>query len=137
MNTCSHPTTHGSLHARFETAANKQEILAAEYRKLLRGLNAKHRQVIMFHRDWCKKAVVALKQGKPIEPYHVFVSGPGGVGKSHVIGLIHYDTLKPHRLSGAIEPDDVTALLTAPTGVAAFLINGMTIQSALLLGRGE
>ena len=29
--------------------------------------------------------VVALKQGKPIEPYRVFLSGPGGVGKSHVI----------------------------------------------------
>ena len=85
----------------------------------------------MFHRVWCNKAVVALKQGKPIEPYHVFVSGPGGVDKSHVIRLLHSDTLKLHRLSGAIEPDDVTDLLTAPTGLAAFLINGMTI--ALLL----
>ena len=88
------------MHARFETAANKQEIPADEYRKLLRGLNAKQRQVVMFHRDWCKKAVIALKQGKPIEPYHVFVSGPGGVGKSHVIRLIHSDTLKLLRLSG-------------------------------------
>ena len=63
------------------------------------------------------------------------MSGPGGVGKSHVIRLIHSDTLKLLRLSGAIEP--VTVLLTAPTGVAAFLINGMTIHSALLLGRGK
>ena len=130
-------TTQSSVHARFETAANKQEIPADAYRKLLRGLNAKQRQVVMFHRDWCKKAVIALKQGKPIEPYHVFVSGPGGVGKSHVIRLIHSDTLKLLRLSGAIEPDDVTVLLTAPTGVAAILINGMTIHSALLLGRGK
>ena len=88
----------------------------------------------MFHRDWCKKAVIALKQGKPIVPYHMFMSGPGGVGKSHVI---HSDTLKLLRLFGAIEPDDVTVLLTAPTGVAAFLINGMTIHSALLLGCGK
>ena len=48
----------------------------------------------MFHRDWCKKAVLALKANKPVEPYHVFLSGPGGVGKSHVIKLIHSDTLK-------------------------------------------
>ena len=125
------------MHARFETTANKQEIPADEYRKLLRGLNVKQRQVVTFYRDWCKKAVVALKQGKPIEPYHVFVSGPGGVGKSHVIRLIHSDTVKLPRLSGVIEPGDVTVLLTAPTGVAAFLINGMTIHSALLLGRGK
>ena len=70
----------------------------------------------MFHRDWCKKVVMALKQGKPIEPCHVFMSGPG-VGKSHVIRLIHSDTLKLLRLSGAIEPDDVTVLQTAPTGL--------------------
>ena len=130
-------TTRTSLHVRFEAAANKQEIPPVEYRALLRALNTKQRQIVMFHRHWCKKAVLALKQGKPIEPYHVFMSGPGGVGKSHVIRLIHSDTLKLLRLSGAIEPDDVIVLLTAPTGVAAFLINGMTLHSALLLGRGK
>ena len=47
------------------------------------------------------------------------------------------DTLKLLRLSGTLEPDDVTVLLTAPTGVAAFNINGMTLQSAFLLGRNK
>ena len=46
-------------------------------------------------------------------------------------------TLKFLRLSGAIEPDDVSVLLTAPTGVAAFNINGMILHSALLLGGGK
>ena len=90
----------------------------------------------MFHRK-CKKAIIALKEGKPVEPYHVFLSGPGGVGKSHVIKLIYSDTLKFLRLSGAIEPDDVIVLLTAPTGVAAFNISGMTLHSAFLLGGGK
>jgi len=97
-------------------------------------LNDQQRSIVMFHRDWCKKAVIALKEGKPVEPYHVFLSGPGGVGKSHVIKLIHSDTLK---LSGTFEPDDVTVLLTAPTGVAAFNINGMTLHSTLLMGRSK
>ena len=35
-----------------------------------------------------KKAVLALKQNKPVKPYHVFLSGPGGVGKSHVINCV-------------------------------------------------
>ena len=47
------------------------------------------------------------------------------------------DTLKLLRLSGTLEPDDVTVLLTAPTGVAAFNINGMTLQSAFLFGRNK
>ena len=71
-------TSHGSVHARFEGTANKQEIPPEQYRAMLRGLNDKQRQIVMFHRAWCKKAVLALKQSKPIEPYHVFLSGPGG-----------------------------------------------------------
>ena len=59
------------------------------------------------------------------------------IGKSHVIKLIHSDTLKLLRLSGTFEPDDVIVLLTAPTGVAAFNINGMKLHSALLLGHSK
>ena len=88
----------------------------------------------MFHRQWCKNAVISIKTGKPVEPYQVFLSGPGGVGKSHVIKLVQSDTIKLLKLSGMFEPDDVIVLLTAPTGVAAFNIGGMTLHSALLLG---
>ena len=44
-------------------------------------------------------------------------------------------TIKLIRQSGAVEPDDVLVLLTAPTGVAAFNVNGMTLHSAFLLGK--
>ena len=130
-------TTTANLHVRFESVTNRQEISPEQYRQLLRELNAKQREIVMFHRNWCKKAIIALKEGKPIEPYRIFLSGPGGVGKSHVIKLIYSDTLKFLRLSGFIEPDDVIVLLTAPTGVAAFNINGMTLHSAFLLGSGK
>ena len=80
---------------------------------------------------------MALKDGKPVKPCHVFLSGPGGVGKSHMIKLIHSDTLKFLKLSGSFEPDDITVLLIAPAGVAAFNINGMTLHSAFLLGRSK
>ena len=127
------------LSYRFEAAANPQVIPPEEYRKLIRGLNSKQRAMIMFHRDWCKKAVHALKHGQQMEPYKVFLSGPGGVGKSHVIKLklIQSDTIKLIRQSGTVEPDDVLVLLTAPTGVAAFNVNGMTLHSAFLLGRSK
>ena len=116
-------TTTASLHVWFESATYRQEISPEQYRQLLRELNAKQREIVLSHCNWCKKAIVALREGTPIEPYRVFLSGPGGVGKSHVIKLIYSDTLKFLRLSGAIEADDVIVLLTAPTGVAAFNIN--------------
>ena len=75
-----------------------------------------------------------MRKGELVRPYRVFLSGPGGVGKSHVISLVHNDTVKMLRLSGHMEPDDVAVLLTAPTGVAAFNIQGMTLHSALVLG---
>ena len=54
-----------------------------------------------------------------------------------MIKLIQSDTLKLIKLSGTTEPDDMLVLLTAPTGVAAFRINGMTLHSAFLLGRSN
>ena len=64
-------SSRAGLSLRFESAANSHEIPADEYRKLFRGLNAKQRDVVMFHRNWCKKAVIALKQGRSIDPYSV------------------------------------------------------------------
>ena len=131
------PTSASSVHVRYERAANANEICPDEYRRLMRQLNDKQREIVMFHRSWCKSAVIALRNNQPVKPYRVFMSGPGGVGKSHVIKLIHSDTLKLLRLSGCIEPGEVTVLLTAPTGVAAFNISGMTLHSAFLLNLGR
>ena len=54
-----------------------------------------------------------------------------------MIRLVQSDTIKFLKLSGTFEPDDVIVLLTAPTGVAAFNINGMTLHSALLLSTSK
>ena len=122
---------------RFTMETSRDLFSPEEYRHAMRGLNSKQRQVVMYHRAWCKRTITALKSGQPVTPYRVFVSGPGGVGKSHVISLIRNDTVKLLRLSGQVQPDDVTVLLTAPTGVAAFNIQGMTLHSALLLSTSK
>ena len=83
-----------TLHVRFESVVNQQEISPNQYRQYIRELNDQQRAIVMFHCNWCKQAVIALKEGKPVEPYYVFLSGPGGVGKSHVIKLVHSDTFK-------------------------------------------
>ena len=122
------------LHARYDAEAHKQELPAEEYRAMMRQLNDKQLEIVKFHRRWCKQAVVVIKHGQPVKPYRIFLSGPGGVGKSHVIKLIHSDTIKLLKLSGAVEPGQVCVLLTAQTGVAAYNIGGTTLHAALLLG---
>ena len=122
---------------RFESAANIDAIAPEEYRQLLRGLNDEQRDVVMFHRKWCKEAVLSMSKQEQIKPYRLFLSGPGGVGKPHIIRIIHSDTIKLLKQSGYFEPDDVVVLLTAPTGVAAFNINGMTLHSAFSLGTSK
>ena len=121
------------LVARYQAEADRELISPSDYRKMVRGLNKKQKQIVFYHRSWCKNAVIALKNGQKINPYRIFLSGPGGVGKTHVIRLIHSDTRKLLALSRIIKPNDVTVLLTAPTGVAAFNVGGMTVHSALLL----
>ena len=85
--------------------------------------------MVMFHRAWCKKALVAMRSAQQVEPYCVFLRS----GDTLVISLIWNDTVKFLRLSGQVQLEDVVVLPTAPTGVAAFNIQGMTLYSALLL----
>ena len=99
-----------TIQSRYESAANASEIPPNEYRQMMRQLNDQQKEIVMFHRNWCKEAVIALCNDRPVKPYNVFMSGPGGVGKSHVIRLIHSDTVKLLKLSSCFEPGDVTAL---------------------------
>ena len=89
--------------------------------------------MVMYHRKWCKETVIVLKQHKPVKPYHVFLSGSGGVGKSYVVKMLHTDTVKLLQYLQQIKPEDVPILLTAATGVAAHNINGITVHSAFML----
>ena len=89
-----------------------------EYTKCMQQLNKKQKIVVMYHRKWCKETVLALKQNKPVKPYCLFLSGPGGVGKNHVVKILHTDTVKLLECAHQIQADDVSILLTAATGVA-------------------
>ena len=95
----------------------------------------------MFNRKWMKECIVKMKRGQVPESYKIFLSGPGGTGKSHVIKMICYDNVKLFRrfyiCSGddgmQYSTEDVITLLCTYTGTAAFNINGMTLHSAFQL----
>lgn len=60
-------------------------------------------------------------------PLFLFVTGQGGTGKSFLISVINEYLLR------ASYHNSITVIKTAPTGVAAYNIQGATLQRALCL----
>ena len=119
---------------RYETQVDPNIMSNEEYCTRMRNLNDKQRQIVLSHTKWCKSLIQASKQGEPApKPYHLYISGSGGVGKSHVISLLRHITIKYLRYLPQVTPSDLLCLTCAPTGTAAFNINGMTIHSAFLI----
>jgi len=118
----------------YKSEANRITMSNEEYKEKMRTLNHKQKQIVLFHRQWCKKAVLAMKRGEHCDPYRIFLSGSGGTGKSHVVSLIQRDTNYFFKLTNQMDLDKPIVLLTATTGTAAFNSNGLTVHAALQLG---
>ena len=98
---------------------------------VLRSLNKEQKQTFYFVRDWCLR----IAQGDEPEPFHIFITGGAGTGKSHLIKAIEYEASRLLAKTCS-EPDKQTVLLTAFTGTAAFNIRGCTIHHAFKFNRG-
>ena len=126
------------LSLKYKAEALKDTMSAEEYCLMMTNLNKEQCEIIMFNRKWMKECIVKMKRGQVPESYKIFLSGPGGTGKSHVIKMICYDNVKLfcrfYICSGddgmQSSTEDVITLLCAYTGTAAFNINGMTLHSA-------
>lgn len=99
-------------------------------RVCLANLNRKQSLLFYFVRDWA----LQVANGENVKPFHIFLTGGAGTGKSYLIKCIfqELDKILPHQ-SG--NPDSLTELLVAPTGTAAFNILGQTIHSAFSVNR--
>ena len=132
-----------SLSLKYKFEAHKDVLSCEEYCKMMRSLNKEQREIVMFNRSWVKECISKMRKGDDPESYQIFLSGPGGSGKSHVIKMIHRDNVKFYRrffvgrVSESCEVgscgDDVIGLLCAYTGTVAFNIDGMTLHSAFQL----
>ena len=132
-----------TLCLKYRYEAQKDVLSSEEYCRMMRSLNKEQREIVMFNRSWIKESICKIKRGDDPESYQVFLSGPGGSGKSHVIKMVHCDNVKFYRRffigrvcdSGEIVScsDSVISLLCAYTGTAAFNIDGMTLHSAFQL----
>ena len=92
-----------------------------DYYKLIRSLNNKQREFFLHVLTWIKRKC---------DPLYLFLTGGAGVGKSVVVKAL-FQALHRHLCSTEGEdPDDIRILLCAPTGKAAYNINGLTIHNA-------
>ena len=105
------------------------QITPDQAHSMMRKLNNIQRQLFNYISKWCDDKAKDLK----VPPFHIFLTGGAGTGKSHVIKCIKYYAQKV--FSPMTESaENVTVLLLAHTGTAAFNISGETICSALKIG---
>ena len=102
------------------------------YCDMLRSLSAEQYHVHEFVNNWCLQMKFCSKTNSNVQPFLIFLTGGAGVGKSHAIRALYHTTVRSLRQVGE-DPDDLLAILTAPTGTAAYNIGGMTLHSAFLL----
>ncbi|KAI4872883.1 hypothetical protein NFI96_009167 [Prochilodus magdalenae] len=101
-----------------------------EAMNVLRSLNEQQSEIFYKIRDWCLQKTL----GANPEPFRVFISGPGGVGKSMLIKAIYYESSRILSRLNPDNPDETHVLLTAPTGVSAFNIDAATIHNCFSIG---
>ena len=61
-----------------------------EINQKIRSLNSKQREIVEIVLTWAKKYVKARSCQNPgnVEPLHIFLTGQGGCGKSHLVKTI-------------------------------------------------
>ncbi|XP_078333990.1 uncharacterized protein LOC111105212 [Crassostrea virginica] len=97
---------------------------------VLQSLNETQMKVFYHLREWCLQKVA----GQNPDPFHIFITGGAGTGKSHLIKAIHYEASRI--LSKTLSaPDGVSVLLSAFTGTAAFNIGGNTLHHLFSLSK--
>ncbi|XP_033758253.1 uncharacterized protein LOC117340598 [Pecten maximus] len=104
-----------------------------EYKEKINNLNSQQFKVFHIICDYFQK-VKSFDDGQVTTapaPIRLFVSGFGGTGKSHLIQLVR-EAIVRFSLHKATN-DSPPVIVLAPTGMAAFNIQGLTIHNALNL----
>ena len=92
--TVSHDSTRNTtdrLCMLYAKAAKRQDMNFHDYCTHICNLNTDQCHIVMYNRAWCKSYINAVRHGEDQKGYRMFLSGPGGSGKSHVVHLIQRD----------------------------------------------
>ena len=94
-----------------------------DYLKMIQKLNEQQRPIF-------DDVVQCLYDQIENNPFYLYIGGNAGTGKSFLLqAMINATKVRGKRSGG--EVDKPACLILAPTGVAAYLINGSTIESGL------
>lgn len=124
QNSSDEPTPGGSIKAYNQPS----DISDDHLHESVRSLNAQQPDAYNIVLSWCRNKVKNMNSLKPVDikPIYLLITGGAGTGKSHFFKTIYHTATKTSR-HGITNPEKPTILLMAPTGVAAFNINGGTI----------
>ena len=100
------------------------EISEDEVLIIMRSLNAGQKRIVMH-------VLNSFKIGKL--PLRIFISGAAGAGKSKVIMALYKLLIRYFNKKPGVNSSSLKVLLCAPSGKAAFLINGVTLHTAFAL----
>ena len=109
----------------YAKAAKRQDMNFHNYCIHIHNLNTEQCHIVMYNRAWCKSYINAVRHGDKKKGYRIFLSGPGGTDKSHVVHLIQRDM--SHFFKHTVKPDDdqPIVLIRAPAESASFQIGGL------------
>lgn len=113
-----------------EIEFSTERMTKSEWYNHLLSLNAKQSQVHDFIVQWCTKMLLSHKHGQP-DPFHIFLTGGAGVGKSHLVRAI-VQTIN-FFFERNVQSQEMHVMVCAPTGAAAYNISGYTLHAAFLL----
>ena len=113
-------------------SSNVALLSTTKYNTAVRSLNKQQREIHDYIFQWCRAMTLATSVEEKPKPFHLFLSGGAGVGKSHTVHAIFQSATRCLRKSGD-NPDLPYVTLTAPTGKAAVNIGGTTLHNAFRL----
>ena len=79
----------------YAKAAERQDMNFHNYCTHIQNLTTEQCHIVMYNRAWCKSYINAVRHGENQKGYRIFLSGPGGTGKSHVVHLIQRGHVSP------------------------------------------
>ena len=110
-------------HARTNFNAGSELMQEGDYLEMVNKLNEQQRSIF-------DDFVERINCDREENSFYLYIGGNAGTGKSFVLRAMINAAKKRGKRSGA-ELDKPISLTVAPTGVAAYLVNGTTIESAL------
>ena len=75
----------------YAKVAKRQGMNFQDYCRYIQTMNKDQCHIVMYNGAWCKSYINALRHEENQEGYRIFLSGPAGTGKSHVVHLIQRD----------------------------------------------